>query len=259
MTAITGFGEDSICTIRSRRDGDAGLRHLLDEGRWDEALEALVNGRAYFPDDFNLALLQARALINVGRAEEAVQILGTIHVLPSENARNSHRLWEQAHTMAALDAIDVRDNARAAAYLRAALRWPESLGQGRPYEPEERLVRYVLGRVEDRLGNSRGARQQYELVVAAAGELPALPSGLDLLVIGSLQALRSSDLESLLDREPGSTNTARAWRRLAEAVVLGRQQVSSTIASIATDFPAVFEGLDARLILRALAVEASGR
>ena len=235
------------------------VRHFLDEGRWDEALEALVDGRARFPDDFNLALLQARALINVGRAEEAVQILGSIHVLPSENARNSHRLWEQAHTMAALDAIDVRDNARAREYLRAALRWPESLGQGRPYEPEERLVRYLLGRVEDRMGNSPGAREQYELVVAVSGELPALPSALDLLVIGSLQALRSSDLESLLDGDLGLTDTARAWRRLAEVVVLGQQQVSSTIASIAADFPSVFEDLDARLILRALAVAASGR
>ena len=109
------------------------------------------------------------------------------------------------------------------------------------------------------MGNSRSAREQYELVVAASGELPALPSALDLLVIGSLQALRSSDLESLLDRDPGLTDTARAWRRLAEAVVLERQQVSSAIASIAADFPSAFEDLGTRLILRALAVEAPGQ
>jgi tetratricopeptide (TPR) repeat protein len=235
------------------------VRHLQDEGLWGEALDALDDGRARFPDDFNLALLQARSLINVGRAEEAVQILGSIQVLPSENARDSHRLWEQAHTLAALGALDAGDDAKAAEHLRAALAWPESLGQGRPYEPEERLVRYLLGRVEDRMGNSRVAEEQYELVVAATGALSAPPSRLDLLLVGALQALRPSDLEPLLDQDLGSTDTARAWRRLAEAAV-GQQPVSSAILrSIVEDYPLLFDDLEGRLILRALAAGGPGR
>jgi tetratricopeptide (TPR) repeat protein len=235
------------------------VRHLQDEGRWDEALVALESARARFPDDFNTALLQARALINVGSAEDAVQILGSIHVLPSENARDSHRLWEHANTFAALDALDAGDDARAAEYLGAALEWPESLGQGRPYEPEERLVRYLLGRVEDRRGNPRGAREQYELVVAATGGLSRPPSRLDLLLVGALKALRPSDLEPLLDQDLGSSDSARAWRRLAESAV-GQQPVSSSILrSIVADYPLLFDDLEGRLILRALATGGSDR
>jgi hypothetical protein len=51
----------------------------------------------------------------------------------------------------ALDALEAQDYSKAAEHLRAALEWPESLGQGRPYEPEERRVRFLLGLAENRM------------------------------------------------------------------------------------------------------------
>jgi len=191
------------------------VRHLQDEVRWGEAQDALAAARARFPDDFNLALMDVRTLVNVDRAQEALEILGGIHVLPSENGRTSHRLWEQAHTLAALDAFDAGDDAQAAAYLRAALDWPETLGQGRPYEPEERLVQYLLGKVEARAGNAEEARRHYEAVIAATGELPAAPSALDLLAVDALQAAPFDPAE----------------------------------------YPGLFDDLEGRLILRALQTE----
>ena len=158
------------------------VRHLQGEARWGEAQEALAAARARFPDDFNLALMDVRTLINVDRAQEALEILGGIHVLPSENARTSHRLWEQAHTLAALDAFDAGDDAQAAAYLRAALEWPETLGQGRPYEPEERLVQYLLGKAAERAGNAEEARRHLPIGHcchrrAAGGAVGSRPAG----------------------------------------------------------------------------------
>ncbi|MGB5161590.1 MAG: DUF5107 domain-containing protein [Thermoanaerobaculia bacterium] len=127
------------------------IRQLQDRGEWDASLVALKEARARFPEDFNLALLEARSLIKVDRAGEAVEILSTVHVLPSENARQSHSLWEQAHTQVAQDALEAQDYSQAIEHLQAALEWPESLGQGRPYEPEESLVRFLLGLAENRM------------------------------------------------------------------------------------------------------------
>jgi hypothetical protein len=107
--------------------------------------------RARFPHDFNLALLEAKALLQTDRAGAAVEILSSVHVLPSENARDSHRLWEQAHTQVALEALGSGDYLLAEEHLRAALDWPESLGQGRPYELEESPVPILL-----RLAVNRG-------------------------------------------------------------------------------------------------------
>jgi hypothetical protein len=114
---------------------------------------ALDGARARFPGDFNLDLLQARTLVNLGQPLEAILILETTHVLPSENARESHRLWEQAHLMAALNAFETGDFEEARTHALSALEWPEHLGQGRPYEPDERLARFILANAEERLGH----------------------------------------------------------------------------------------------------------
>ena len=89
--------------------------------------------------------------------EQAVRILADARVLPSENARESHRLYEFAHVGAALDELDAGDRAAARGHLETALEWPESLGQGRPFDPDERLVRFLLGVVGEDAGGGPGA------------------------------------------------------------------------------------------------------
>jgi tetratricopeptide (TPR) repeat protein len=191
------------------------VRTLQERERWQEALTAVAEARARFPDDFNLALMDVRTLLQVGRAADATVILADLQVLPSESGRESHRLWEWAHTLVALDALDAGDAGAARGHLEQALEWPESLGQGRPYEPEERLVRYLLGVAEERLGDAAAARENFEAVVRTSG-VPsspgAAPSRLDALAVRALRALgrptdalptiqpptSSSDLEGLL-------------------------------------------------------------
>jgi hypothetical protein len=163
------------------------IRHLEEGGMWKEALDAVREADLRFSTDFNLALLHAKALIHSGEPERAADILGSVQVLPSEHARESHGLWEQAHTLAALDAYDASDFESARAHLVKALEWPESLGQGRPYDPEERLVRFILGRVEEQLGNTARAREAFDAVMAATGELELPLRGLDLLALQLLE------------------------------------------------------------------------
>ena len=231
------------------------IRDYQDLGAWDAALAALDVAHERFSDDFNLALFQARALINVGRALEATRILDATHVLPSENSRESHRLYEQAHTLVALDALDAGDHATAKEHLMAALEWPESLGQGRPYDPEERLVRFLLGRAEDQLGHEGGAQEAFQAVVDATGDLSRLTAAdrppstgdwqppanrLDLLAIPSLHALgRTSELEAM------------GWASAESREFALR---------LGTEFPQLFGDLEGRLLLRALALspEAGG-
>jgi tetratricopeptide (TPR) repeat protein len=143
------------------------IRGLQERGLWLEAVTASAAARARFPTDFNLALLEARTFLHVGRAREAARILAATTVLPSESGRESHRLWEWAHTLVALDALDAGDPADARGHLLQALEWPESLGQGRPYEPEERLVRFLLGVAESRVGNAEGAQAHFRYVLDA--------------------------------------------------------------------------------------------
>ncbi len=150
-------------------------RTLLDQGDWTGALAAADSGRRRFPGDFNLDLLAVKALVQLGRADAALAILDHTRVLPSENARDSHQLYVQAQTIAALDAITTGRISRARTHLVAALEWPEHLGQGKPYDPEERLTRYLLGEVAFRAGDRTGARAAWEAAARApASSAPAL-------------------------------------------------------------------------------------
>jgi tetratricopeptide (TPR) repeat protein len=183
------------------------VRHLQNEARWEEALAVSSAGRALFPEDFNLDLLEVRSLNHLGRAADAIAILDVVHVLPSEHARESHRLYAQAHTLAALDAIDDGAFPAARTHLEAALEWPERLGQGRPYEPEERLVQYVLGHVEQRLGRLDRARGAFQAVVDATPPTGAGGNRWDLLAIPARQALGRTDVRPSATATPAADST----------------------------------------------------
>ena len=85
-----------------------------------------------------------RGLLQSGDHGEAIRILADTHVLPSENSGEAHRLYEFAHVGAALDELEAGDREAARRHLEAALLWPESLGQGRPFDPDDRLVRFLF-------------------------------------------------------------------------------------------------------------------
>ena len=159
------------------------VQSLLDQGRWEEALEAASQARDPFPEDFNLALLQVRGLLLGDRGDDAVEVLEEVEVLPSEHARESHALWARAHVMVALEQLEEGDARDARESALRAMEWPEHLGQGRPYVPEERLPRFVLARAEAALGNPDRARFELERVAGAtplaSADEPAAP--LDLL------------------------------------------------------------------------------
>jgi len=225
------------------------VRHLQDSGAWGEALEAVRAARQRFPADFTLALLEARTLVEARQGRRAVEILESVEVLPSEGARESHRLWTQAHLWAAVQEVEQDDLDTAAAHLRAALEWPESLGQGRPYEPEERLVRYVLGAVEQSRGNALAARTELRKVVGATD--PERPSRLDLLGVGALWRLAPEDVGQLTSGGKGS-EADRAQQRLIELERNGGA-TPEQIQALGDEFPTVFGDVDGRILLTVLA------
>ncbi len=141
------------------------IRYYQSNGKWREALGRSAGAMNTYQGDFNLELMHARSLLFLSRPEEAVAILESTRVLPSENSRESHHLFESAHLMYAIELIESCgfagescDHTVAREHADRARAWPEHLGQGRPYEPDEYLIEYVVTLIDAHQGIS-GARE----------------------------------------------------------------------------------------------------
>lgn len=192
------------------------LAQVLEEaGAWDEALAALGTARSSFPEDFNLALFEARALMGLERAADALAVLADIRVLPSEHARGTRQLYADAHLTVAMDSIEAGRHAAARTHLEAALEWPENLGEGRPYDAEERLQRLLLAVVEETLGAPAAADAQLRAVVAST-DAGAADSSLAVLgVIAEHALLRDGRALDPPVRVEATDRTSRLMTRAA--------------------------------------------
>ena len=235
------------------------VRQLQREGRWEMALAASRTALDAFAEDFDLALLHAESLNQLGRFEESIRIMDDIEVLPSEHSSAAHQLFSHAHVMAGLAALEVDEPNEASRHFETAMTWPERLGQGRPYEPEERLERFLMGVSLSAAGDARAADEAWT-AVARATPRSAFRGGdvtrLDLLGALALEKLgRRSELDHFGNGQEG------AMARLLRSVRQGARNdtdVASALADAVAEMDDVFRDVEGRLLRRALTV-AAGR
>lgn len=242
---LDGAASDRVAAQSRALDSEADLRRAIAldpsdrnlrapliqylQATGGDALSESSAARSAFPGDFDFDLLHVSSLVEAGNFRPAIEILDEIVVLPSEHSSQAHVLFEQLHTMAGLDALEAGDADAAARHFETAMTWPERLGQGRPYQPEERLPRYLLGVAMGTAGDSVGAREAFERVVGATPNPPAgaAQSALDALTVMALEALgrteEAATLRSSLDQVLSAETAADSVesRLLDRALVLG--------------------------------------
>lgn len=230
------------------------VRHAQESGDWEAALEASSRARQAFPEDFNLALLHARALLAMDQPRAAAEIMDRVQVLPSENSRESHRLYELAHAASAVSALEAANHRAPREHLEAALLWPESLGQGRPYDPDERLVRYLLGAAGEAAGDEQAARRAFEAVAATAVASDREPDRWDLLAVLALRTSgQTAALEALADATAARPSTAtRAVHALATELADPGVRPADAVANVLLGYGELFNGVEGRLLRRIL-------
>lgn len=142
------------------------IDHLASHGLWGEALEVAERASADFPGVFDLSLARARALIETGRPADAAAIMDTVVVLPSEMGRTSRQLYEWSHLALALDLAEPGNLEAARSEVIRSMEWPRRLGQGRPYDLDERLQHGLLAWISYRVGETDAAVAYADSVVS---------------------------------------------------------------------------------------------
>ena len=124
---------------------------------WEELIQFYLNNKSYeaalktsnkafkkFDKNYNIGLAHAKSLLNTERYAEAIAVLKKIQVLPYEHASESRKIYEDAHIALAQSYMDKGNFKKAVPILEQSKEWPENIGVGKPYGPDERLQDYLL-------------------------------------------------------------------------------------------------------------------
>ena len=142
------------------------IQFYLGEGKYGSALELSKKGYKKFPDNYNIGLAHAKALLNTGRFEEVLKVLESIQVLPYEHASESREIYERAHMAVAKSHFEKKDYKKAIVILEKSKEWPENIGVGKPYAPDEREQDFLLSLAFEANGETENSKSLSEQVIA---------------------------------------------------------------------------------------------
>ena len=199
-------------------------------------------GSAYakFPSNPIISVDYARALLNVKKPKQCIGVLNKTLILPQEGAKEGHELFEMAHVSLALDLMANKKYKDAAVSLEQAKLFPESLGEGKPYEPDYRLINYLLSWCSRKAGNEKQAGK-YEKDILDYSQDPekfnnARNAGSNYI---SVVVLRKNGLEqradALMNNWRHSQDSLAKWNISKAAVPMPMQWVISKSANSSAD------------------------
>ena len=97
-----------------------------------------------FRNNYNIGLAHAKALLHTGKYSEVLKVLEKIQVLPYEHASESREIYTRAHLALATKKIAEKNYKAAITILKKSKEWPENIGVGKPFDPDERAQDFLL-------------------------------------------------------------------------------------------------------------------
>ena len=98
-------------------------------------------------------------------------------------------MYEHAYYGRALELVDQKKYADAIQLLVEAKDWPEHLGVGKPFDPDDRIPNYLIAHVNKKMGNSEKAREYFKLVANQSRKMTGKRSPLHYLGVNAMQHL----------------------------------------------------------------------
>ena len=134
-----------------------------------------------YPENSALILDLARNLLRNGQLQEMLNFLKKIIILPYEGAWEGHDLYRQANLLMAAQAMARAKWSEARRFLHQARQWPENLGSGRPYQPDERIELYLEGLIYEAQKRRQQALSCWQKIIAGWQDELRQPSLVNLI------------------------------------------------------------------------------
>ncbi|RDB07955.1 DUF5107 domain-containing protein [Runella aurantiaca] len=114
-----------------------------------------ANLQSELPDHevYILGQQRARLLLKLERYKDCIGLMQSLNILPNEGAAGAHALFREANIRYAAELSNRKKYKEAQRYLEQAETWPENLGSGEPYDPDNRLTNYLKKFMNQKLKN----------------------------------------------------------------------------------------------------------
>jgi tetratricopeptide (TPR) repeat protein len=185
---------------------------LIDyyENKQDYALALTVSTEATrkFRDNSTLALQYATALLNRGEFATCIKTLERMHIIPFEGSSEGKVIFELAYLNQASALIKDGKYREAMGKLEKSKEWPENLGVGMPYEPDNRIQDYLEACCMKKLNFASEATELQLGVVEYTKGHYADPSFNNLLALSILEASGEKENADALIRQISNSATS---------------------------------------------------
>ncbi|HMJ70288.1 MAG TPA: DUF5107 domain-containing protein [Cyclobacteriaceae bacterium] len=140
------------------------IEHYEKTADYERQLSFAQKASAKFKDSYTLEFEYAKALVNNKRYKESIAVLNNLTVLPFEGSGEGQAVYEQATLLRALELIQSKKYKEALKEIEASRLWPENLGEGKPYDVDNRIQDYLAAYCQHKLGKTTGAAPQIDEV-----------------------------------------------------------------------------------------------
>ncbi len=198
---------------------EENIRFALETGDIDKAMELSDKAHRKYPDNYNIGLVHAQALITKGRHKEVLAVLKDINVLPYEHANTSRRIYDRAHLALATELMEKKNFKEAVQILNSAMEWPENIGVGKPFAPDERLQQYALALSNKALGNEVKERELLTEILNYTNDREWNSNVNNVFGLLALKKLgKEEELKAMLSKLEGATSENDYKNQLALAL-----------------------------------------
>tara|TARA_B100001287_G_scaffold15986_1_gene11973 strand:+ start:40 stop:1206 length:1167 start_codon:yes stop_codon:yes gene_type:complete len=119
-------------------------RSLQNSNEFSEARKVLRTEFERNKSNYMIGMEYIKVLLNINQYEKAIDILENLKILPYEHAGEGRELYEKAYFNSAINKIDDGKIDDAIKLIIKSKLWPEELGVGKPYKPDERIQNFLL-------------------------------------------------------------------------------------------------------------------
>ncbi|GJM28048.1 MAG: hypothetical protein DHS20C17_06830 [Cyclobacteriaceae bacterium] len=187
------------------------VEYYSKQGNYEKELELADMAFKKWPENYDLGLSYARSLLHNKQYSKCISQLKKFQILPFEGAGGSRVIYERAYLGEAMRVMERGQYNKAITLLEDAKKWPENLGVGKPYAPEQRQIDYLQGICYQQLGQtsnqvvSERALEEYTLKYYKNGH-PA-----NILGILSLSSNNKAKADAIISELEDSDNLSNQW------------------------------------------------